>query len=141
VKDTHERSIKSTTLTIAGYLQEARALLNEEHRLHDSSNGRFSPEEQETVAATLASMEGIIERYWGEFGLSKGEIDLKWKVFILAETMENLVHDMGADRLNKKYGSLDSAEEREQIGKLQEELREQIRRLKDVSAGADLSSR
>lgn len=141
MKDLHERSIKSSTLTIAGYLQEIRSLLNEDHQLHDSSNGRFSLEEEEAVAATLANMECIIERYWDEFSFSKGEIDLKWKVFVLAETMENLVHDMGADRLNKKYGSLDSAEEREQIGKLQEELREQIRRLKDVSSGTDRSSR
>jgi hypothetical protein len=140
VKDTHERSIKSTTITIAGYLQEIRSLINEDHQLHDSSNGRFSLEEEEAVAATLANIESIIERYWDEFSFSKGEIDLKWKVLVLAETMENLVHDMGADRLNKKYGSLDSAEEREQIGKLQEELREQIRQLKDVSAGTGRSS-
>jgi hypothetical protein len=141
VKDLHERSIKSTTLTIAGYLREIRMLLSEEHRLQDSSNGMFSPEEQEAAVMALADMERIIERYWDEFSFSKGEIDLKWNVFILAETMEDLVHDMGADRLNKKYGALDSAEEREQIGKLQEELREQIRRLKDVSAGTDRTSR
>jgi polyribonucleotide nucleotidyltransferase len=141
VKDLHERSIKSTTLTIAGYLREIRTLLNEDHNLQDTSNGCFSPVEQEAVAATLANMEAIIERCWDEFSFSKGEIDLKWKVLILAETMDNLVHDMSADRLNKKYGSPDSAEEREKIGRLQEELRAQIRRLKDVSAGTDRSSR
>jgi hypothetical protein len=141
VKDLHERSIKSATLTITGYLQEIRSLLNEDHQLHDSSNGRFSLEEQEAVVAALANMEKIIERCWEEFSFSKDEIDLKWKVLVLAETMDNLVHDMGADRLNKKYGSLHSAEDREKIGQLQEKLREQIRRLKDVSAGTDRSSR
>lgn len=135
MKDSHERSIKSTTLTITGYLQEIHALLDEDNKLHGCSGDGFSHREQEAAVAALANMEMIIERYRDEFNFSKGEIDLKWKVFILAETMENLVHDMSADRLNKKYGALESSTDREKIGQMQEELREQIRRLKEASSG------
>jgi hypothetical protein len=135
VKDLHERSIKSATLTIAGYMQEIRVLLKEDHNLHDCSGGRFSAEELETVAVVLDNMEQIIEKYWEEFSFSKGEIDLKWNVFVLAETMENLVHDMSADLMDRKYGALESAGERAKIAQLQEEVREQIRRLKEISRG------
>ena len=135
MKELHERSIRSTTLTIAGYLREIRTLLDAEHGLHDCSNGRLSPEEQGTAASALANMEGIIERYREELGIPKGEVDQKWKLLVLAETMENLVHDMSAERLDKKYGPAGTAAERAKIGQLQAELREQIRRLKDVSAG------
>jgi|AGTN01.3.fsa_nt_gi hypothetical protein len=135
VKDSHERSIKSTILTIAGYLQEIRAFLDEDDKVHGCSGDGFSPDEQEAAVAALANMELIIERYRDEFNFSNGEIDLKWKVFVLAETMENLVHDMNADRLNKKYGALESSADREKIGQMQEELREQIRRLKEASSG------
>jgi polyribonucleotide nucleotidyltransferase len=139
VKDAHGRSIRSTTLTIAGYLQEIKMLLSED--VSDGPGSRFTPGERKAVATALSNMETIIERYRDEFNFSKGEIDVKWKVLVLAEAMENLVHDMGTDRLDKKYGQMDSAGERRRIGELQEELREQIRRLKDVSARSDRSLR
>ncbi|OPY30645.1 MAG: hypothetical protein A4E28_00186 [Methanocella sp. PtaU1.Bin125] len=137
----HGRAIKSTMLTITAYLQELRAALNEDNRGYDRPGDQLSPGERETADAAIANMEGIIERYFDEFGISKDRADLRWKIFVLAESMENLVHDIEPGRLGRKYGPPDSADEREQIEKLQEALREQIRLLKSVSSGPERARR
>lgn len=99
----HDRSVKSTSTTILGYVEEIRSLLSKENGFQASVNGRLSPEDSKEVEEALKNIEEIIENYWEEAGLQGDALNVKWKILVMAEFMENLIHDTRPVRLGKTH--------------------------------------
>jgi hypothetical protein len=130
----HDRSIKSTTLTLLSYIKEIRSLAAAGDEFHTSVRGRPTAEEANEIESILACIEGAITEYWNSSGLSQDEKKVKWQIFVLAQFMEDLVDDMRPERLSRTHGSIDSEEQVEKLARLCERLDGQIRRLKALSS-------
>jgi len=130
----HVRSVRSTMLTLLGYIKEIRSLAGAEDEPYVRVSGRPAPEEVKEIEATLARIEGAIMDYWDSAGLSHEETDVKWRIYVLAQFMEDLVYDMRPERLNRTHGAIESEEQAKKLEGLCVELEGQIRRLKELSS-------
>ena len=130
----HDRSIKSTALTLLNYIKEIRSLTGADDEFYAHVSVRPTDEEAKEIESILSGMEEAITDYWDSFGLSQDEKDVRWQIFVLAQFMENLVDDMRPERLSRTHGSIDSEEQAKRLGELCERLGGQIRRLKAVSS-------
>ncbi len=130
----HVRSIRSTVLTLLGYIKEIRSLAGAEDEPYMRVSDRPTPAEAKEIEATLASIEGAIMDYWNSSGLSHDEKDVRWHIYVLAQFMEDLVYDMRPERLNRTHGAIESGAEAERLERLCVELEGHIRRLKELSS-------
>jgi len=131
--DRHGRSIQSTAVTILGYIKEIRSLIAPDTRSHTPLKGRLTGAEGEEIDEVLARMENAIDDYLSDAGLTPEEADVKWRIYILSQLMEDMVHDMRPERLNRTHGCMEP-ERAEKLRVFCGSLHEQIRRLKALSA-------
>ncbi len=130
----HERSIKSTMLTLLNHIKEIRSLAAADDEFHTSVSGRPTADEAKEIESILVAIEGAITEYWNSSGLPQGETKAKWQIFVLAQFMEDLVDDVRPERLNRTHGSMESREQAEMLGELCDRLGAQISRLKSISS-------
>ena len=131
----YHRSIKSSTLTLMEYQNRIRSILGSENNFYSDVQKYFSPHEREQILEVIGSLESNIEKFWKEYEYGKDNVDEQWGVWVLAEAMENLVHDMELKRLSKTYGKIESEAERKRISALHEDLHTQIQLLKKICSG------
>ncbi|WP_174589685.1 hypothetical protein [Methanocella conradii] len=130
----HERSVRSAALTMLGYIKEIRSLMSAGDEFHSSVNGRPTALEKEEMEKALRGMERAIEDYWDAARLPYEEKDVKWRIYVLAQFMEDLVYDMRPEQMGKTHGRIESEEQAERLERLCERLEEHIRRLKELSS-------
>jgi hypothetical protein len=133
----HDRSVKSASSTILGYVEEIRSLLSKEDGFQANVNGRLSTEDSKNVEAAIKNIEEIIKKYWGEAGLQGDDLNVKWKILIMAVFMENLIHDTRPERLQKTHGEMESIEQVKRLDGLCNDLYLQVQRLKDIVSKND----
>jgi hypothetical protein len=133
MSERHDRSIKSTSSTILEYVKEIRSLLLIEDGFQASVNGRLSPEDTKEAEDALKNIEAIIKKYWDEAGLQGDDLNVKWKILVTVEFMENLIHDTRPKRLEKTHGEMGSVEQAQRLDRLCDDLSDQVKRLKGIS--------
>ena len=133
MSERHDRSVRSTLLTILEYAEEIEALLSKVDEFNESVSGRLSPEDSKAVEAVLNDIGEVIRKYWGEAGLRGNDLNVRWRIFVMAEFMESLLYDVRPERLGKTHGEIESAEQAKQLGKLCDDLYIQVKQLKDIS--------
>ncbi|BAI62542.1 hypothetical protein MCP_2470 [Methanocella paludicola SANAE] len=130
----HNRSVSAAATTILGYIREIRSLMASGDQFHSSLKGRPTAEEVKEINNIMAGMERAIEDYWGDSGLPQEETDVKWRIYVLSQFMEDLVDDMRPEKLRKTHGDIESDEQAEKMGELCDRLDEQVRRLKRIAS-------
>ena len=75
----------------------------------------------------------FVRNYWAESGLRGDDLNVKWKILVMAEFMENLIHDTRPERLEKTHGEIGSAEQVKRLDRLCDDLSGQVQRLKGIS--------
>jgi len=128
----HDRSIRSTALTLLGYIKEIRSLAGAGDDFHSSVSGRPSAEDAKEIESILSAMEAAIKNYWNNSGLSPDEKDIKWQMLVLTQFMEDLVFDLRPERLSKTHGNIGTMDQAKKLEELCRLLEEDIGRLKRV---------
>ncbi len=134
MSERHDRSVRAAVMMMLGYTKEIQSLMESGDDLYSSIKSRPTAEEVAEVDAILSGIERAIEEYWGDSGMPPEEKDVKWRIYVLSQFMEDLVYDMRPERLNKRYGNIESEEQAKRVGELCDRLDGQIRRLKDISS-------
>ncbi len=101
---------------------------------HSRLKGRPTAEEAKEIDDILTGMERAIGDYWDGSGLRPEERDIKWRIYVLSQFMEDLVHDMRPERLRKTHEDIGSEERSEMMEAPCEHLDEHVRRLKRISS-------
>jgi hypothetical protein len=131
----HERSVSSTASTVLKYIKEIRSLISTDDDLHTSVNGNITAAEKREILTILDDMEEAIKNYWDGSGLPPQDIkNVKWRIFLLSQFMDDMVNDMRPERLSKTHGDIGSDESAIKLGEFCERLDEQISRLKRLSS-------
>lgn len=134
MSERHDRSVRAAVMMMLGYAKEIQSLIVSGDDFHSSLKGRPTAEEADEIDTILSGIERDIEEYWGRSGMPQEETDVKWRIYLLSQFMEDLVDDMHPERLNKRYGNIESEEQAKRVGELCKQLDGQIRRLKDISS-------
>ncbi len=133
MSERHDRSVKSTSLTILEYADKIKSLLSKEDGSQANVIGRLSSEDSKEAEEALGNIEKIIMNYWDEAGFQGDDLNVKWKILVMAEFMENIITDARPERLKKTHGEIESAEEAKRIEILCDDLYCQVQRLKNIS--------
>jgi len=134
MSECHDRSVRSTFLTILDYVAEIKSLLSKEDEFNERVNGRLSREDSNEVEDILEKIEEIIRKYWGETGLQGDDLNVQWRIFVMSEFIEDLLYDIRPERLGTTHGKMESAIQAKKLGTLCDDLNEQVKRLKDISS-------
>lgn len=133
----YHRSLKSSTLTLMEYHDRIRSILSSQDNFHSETQRHFSPREREQIITIIDNIEADIEQFWAEYDYGKDNIDEQWVVWVLAEAMENLVHEMELKKLSKTFGKIESEADQKRISTLHEDLHRHIVSLKEVCSSRD----
>jgi hypothetical protein len=130
MSERHDRSVNSASSTILGYAENIRSLLSKEPQA--GVNDRLSPGDSKEVEVALDNIKEIIKKYREEAGLQGEDLNVRWRIFVMEESMENMLYDIRPERLGKTYGKIESEEQAKRLDGLYDDLSAQVRRLKDV---------
>ncbi len=113
----HERSVLSTASTVIKYIKEIRTLISTDDALRTSVNGSLTALEKSEMLTILDEMEATIKKYRDVSGLTPQDTkNVKWRIFLLSQFMDDIVHDIRPERLSKRYGNIESEEQAKKLG-------------------------